>query len=139
MYFEDYKYFKDFKPYKLEMPFGNFFLCENFFLAEANEGIHLDWDKLKSLFAKVIEFYGKNTTLGFVTNRVNSYSVDPQIYDKVDKEFKIIAASAIVIYSDMSFMNATIEKRFANVSVKRCISLDEAIEWVLNLKEFKKN
>tara|TARA_R110002049_G_scaffold163800_1_gene329796 strand:- start:4947 stop:5360 length:414 start_codon:yes stop_codon:yes gene_type:complete len=133
--FEESQYFNDLKPYKLEMPFGTFYLCEKLLVSELNEGIHFDWDKIENTMAELIKFYGKDAKLGYIPNRVNSYSVNPQYWDKVDKKYNMIIASAIVVYSPMTMMNSTLEKRFFNKSIKRCRSLSEAIEWMLNLKE----
>ena len=58
-------------------------------------------------------------------------------YPDFNKEFGFIVASAIVVYDDISYMNATIEKQFTGKSLKRCSSLEEAIHWVQNLDEFK--
>ncbi|WP_298553430.1 hypothetical protein [uncultured Algibacter sp.] len=48
----------------------------------------------------------------------------------------MIVASAIVIYNNSNYMNASIEKQFTNRSIKRCMSLKEAIGWMESLKEF---
>lgn len=88
---------------------------------------------IKCLF----EHYDKNFQIGYISNRVNSYSTDPLQWVKVNAEHNFILASAIVIYNDFSFINATIEKNFSNKSIKRCDTLDQAINWILNIKEFK--
>jgi hypothetical protein len=46
-------------------------------------------------------------------------------------------ASAIVFYDDLNFNIATIEKYLSHYSTKRCCTLDQSIEWMKNLKEFK--
>ncbi|WP_445957167.1 hypothetical protein [Yeosuana sp.] len=135
MKFEDSIYHKDLKHYKLAMPFGDFYLCDKFIVSEINEGIHFNWEMIKSIMAKVIKFYGEGVKLGYISNRVNSYSADPQSWDKLDKEFGVIIASAIVSYNNIVFMNATLEKRFCQKSIKRCLFLDEAVYWISNIKE----
>lgn len=135
MKFEESNYFNTLKIHKLNMPFGDIYLCEKFFVAEIHEGIHFDWDMIKKVMDKLVEFYGQGIKLGYISNRINSYSVDPQTWIKVDEEYNVIIASAIVTYSNIAFMNATIEKRFYKKSIKRCLSLDEAVDWILNIKE----
>ena len=39
----------------------------------------------------------------------------------------------------MTMMNATLEKRFFNKSMKRCNSLGEAINWMSNIHELSKD
>lgn len=136
MRFEESKYFISLNPYKLEMSFGNFYLCEKFFISELNEGIHFDWIKIEEVMSELIKFYGKDAKFGYIPNRINSYSVNPQYWDKVDKKYNMIVASAIVFYSTMTMMNATLEKHFFKKSMKRCQNLTEAIEWMINLDEF---
>jgi hypothetical protein len=135
MKFEDSKYFNVLKSKKLKMAFGEFYLCEKFYLAEIYEGIDLDYNNLRSLMVEIVGFYGERKGIGFISNRINSYSIDPHLYNRIDEEFNMIVASAFVIYSDMSYMNATIEKRFTKRSIKRCMILDEAIDWILSIKE----
>src|SRR5690606_34240573 len=125
--------FNSFKSHKLSMPFGNFYFCEKFFVAEVHESIHFDWDMIKKVMDKLVEFYGEGIKLGYISNRVNSYSINPQTWTKVDKEYEVIVASAVVTYNNFAFMNATLEKKFYSKSIKRCLSLDEAIDWILNI------
>ena len=135
MRFEESKYFNSLNPKILKMPFGTFYLCEKFIISELNEGIHFDWDKIEAIMVELISFYGKDAKLGYIPNRINSYSINPHYWNKVDKKYNMIVASAIVVYSTMTMMNATLEKRFFNKSMKRCNSLGEAIEWMSNIDE----
>ncbi len=135
MKFEESAYYNTLKTHKLTMSFGEFYFCEKFYLAEIYEGMHLDYYILSSLMIELVSYYGKNRKIGFISNRINAYSLDPHLYNRIDKEFDMIVASAFVVYSDISFMNASIEKRFSKNSIKRCLSLDEAVEWILNIKE----
>lgn len=137
MKFEESEYFNSIKHYKLQMPFGNFYLCEKFFISELNEGIHFDWNMIELMMEELINFYGKEAKIGYIPNRVNSYSVNPNHWNKVDKEYNMIIAAAIVIYNNMTLMNATLEKRFFKKSLKRCDSLTQAITWMSNIKELK--
>lgn len=136
MFFENSKYYKSFQSYKLVMPFGNYYLMEKFIVGEIHEGMHVDWEKTQKLINEVIEFYGKDAQLAFISNRVNHYSVDPQNWVNLEQNYNFIVASAIVIYNTSTYMNASIEKKFAQKNIKRASNLDEAIEWVLNLREF---
>ncbi len=136
MKFEDSEFFKSLKHFKLEMPFGNYYLCEKFFVGELNEGVHFDWKKVKRVAKELLEFYGENPKLVFISNRVNAYSVEPQNWIRVEKEYNIMFASAIVIYNKPSYLNASLEKRFSKNSIKRCKSIKEAIDWANGLTEF---
>tara|TARA_R110000868_G_scaffold91812_4_gene254427 strand:+ start:10051 stop:10464 length:414 start_codon:yes stop_codon:yes gene_type:complete len=135
MYFESSKYFKEFENKKLEFSFGKFYLCDHFFISELNEGVHFDWGKIRLVMSKIIEFYGNDIKLGYISNRIHSYSIDPQSWEKVDKKYNIIVASTIIYYNNFTYKNASLEKLFSKKSIKRSINLDEAIYWINNLKE----
>tara|TARA_R110002049_G_C9129630_1_gene558928 strand:- start:277 stop:702 length:426 start_codon:yes stop_codon:yes gene_type:complete len=137
MKFSESTYFNPLRHHLLEMPFGTFYFCEKFFVSELNEGVHFDWCMIENVMDELIKYYGKDAKLGYIPNRINSYSVNPHYWDKADKIYNMIVASAIVSYSTITMMNATIEKHFFSKSIKRCTSLTEAVDWILNLKELR--
>ncbi|MFI1773624.1 hypothetical protein [Thalassobellus citreus] len=136
MHFENSKYSKEFKYTKLEYPFGNFYLCEKFFISELNDGVHFNWEKIQLVMDDLIKHYDHDTSLAYISNRINSYSIDPQTWKQTLDKYKIIIASSIVAYTSFTFYNASLEKVFSEKSIKRCLNLKEAIEWSLNLREF---
>lgn len=136
MRFEDSKYYNHLETHKIEMPYGNFYFCADFFIAELNEGVHFDWEKVDYMMSKIIEFYGPDSKLGYISNRIHSYSTDPNSWKKADKKYGVIVASAIVYYNDFAYKSASLEKLFSKKSIKRCFNLDEAVLWMKNLKEF---
>ncbi|WP_250432330.1 hypothetical protein [Hanstruepera flava] len=137
MKFENSIYFNRLKHRKLVFPFGEFYLFENFIISELHEGIHFDWEKIQEVSYELIAHYGNKIKIGYISNRINSYSIDPHLWSAFNKEFGFIVASAVVIHDDFGYMNATLEKQFTKNSLKRCSSLEEAIHWIQNLDEFK--
>ena len=136
MKFEDSSYFDTLSHTKVEFTFGDFFLFDKFIISELNEGIHFDWDKIEEVIAMLQDNYGDTIKIGYISNRVNSYSIDPQNWVDFQKQYDFVVATAVISYSEFAYMNATIEKRFFENSLKRCMNLDEAIGWIQNLKEF---
>ncbi|WP_396600961.1 hypothetical protein [Algibacter sp. R77976] len=136
MNFERYTFSKNIPFKKIQMPFGTYYFCDRFVISELQESVHFDWIKAELIIEKIIKFYGKNVKIGFISNRINHFSVDPSNWTKIERKYNIIAASAIVIYNNSNFMNASIEKQFAKKSIKRCMSLEEAILWIKSLAEF---
>ncbi|GAA4281903.1 hypothetical protein [Gaetbulibacter aestuarii] len=139
MKFEDSEYFEHLKPHVIKMSFGTFYLCDLFFVSELNEGIHFDWDKIQAVISELFKYYGEDSRIGYIPNRVNSYSVNPHYWARVDKQYNIIAASAIVYYSYSNAINAEIEERFYKKPMKLCNNLNEAISWMLDLEVLKRN
>lgn len=122
---------------KKSFDFGDLFFFEKFVLSELNYGIHLDWSKIEILIESVKLHYGPNFKIGYISNKVNSYSYEPNLWEKFYTEYDFIIASAMICYSEMGYINATIEKQFSSKSLKRCKSIDESVDWILNLEEFK--
>lgn len=139
MKFEDSKYFKLIAHKKVEFPFGNFYIADHFLIAELHEGIHFDWHKIKQVIDFLYEHYGYHKKIGYITNRIASYSIEPQLWIKFHEEYNFIIATATVSYNDFGYKNATLEKLFTKTSLKRCTNLDVAIEWIQNLKELNQN
>ncbi len=125
------------QPKKITFPFGDFFFFEKFMVAEICEGIHFGWDKVMQLVQEAYNHYGANFKIAYISNRINSYSIEPVTWMKLRKNgHNFITAIAVVSYTDLAVKIATLEKVFASASLKRCTNLDEAIKWVRTLKEF---
>ena len=139
MTFEESKYFKLLNHKKVEFPFGVFYLMDKFIISELNDEIHFDWDKIQEVIGMLIDNYGEKPRIGYLSNRVNSYSIEPQLWLDFHRDYDFIIASAMVSYTDFNYLSATIEKHFTKASLKRCFSLDEAILWMLELEEFTQN
>lgn len=135
MKFENSIYFKQLKYHKVVFPFATYYLCDRFLIAEHNEAVHFDWSKIQKISQFLIEFYGTNIKIGHITNRVNNYSIDPNLWRKFNAEYGFVVASAIIVYDDFGYRNATLEKQFSPKIIKRCTSIEEAIYWMENLKE----
>lgn len=136
MRFENSKYFSLLQHSKFEFSFGNYYLFDNFIISELYEGIHFDWNKIQEVIDVLIDFYGPDLKIGYISNRVHSYSIEPQLWLDFHKDFDFIVASAVISYSDFNYINATLEKHFTTSSLKRCSNLGEAISWIQNLHEF---
>jgi len=103
-----------------------------FCYSELNEGIHLDSNQSKLTIDEIINFYGEKPKICLFSNRVNSYSVSPQLWNALKTQYP----NLLVAYSTITYSNATLEKRFTDQSIKRCKSLEEAINRALSLNEF---
>ena len=137
MTFENSNYFNILEHKLIELDFGKFYLFEKFMIAEINAGIHFDWKNIETLISFLVEHYGENINIGYISNRVHSYSFDPNSWIKFEKDFAFVSAGAVVIYDSISKLNANIEKQLMNKSLKQFLSLDEAINWIINLDEIK--
>ncbi|MGY0392312.1 hypothetical protein ACW5R3_07145 [Bizionia sp. KMM 8389] len=137
MKFEKSIYFNQLKHHKVTFSFGTFYLCDKFVIAEHNEGVHFDWIKIQQIADFLIKFYGPLIKIGHITNRINNYSVDPNLWRKFNNTYGFIIASAIVVYNEFALRNAHLEKNFSKNSIKTYSSIEEAIFFMQNLKTLK--
>lgn len=137
MKFENSKYSKllDFK--KIEFDFGNVYITKQFVISELNEGIHVNFEMVSAIINKFSEDIDNDVKIGYIANRMNSYSFEPQLWLDFNNEYDFLVASAVVSYSDFGYLNSSLEKHFFKKSLKRCHSLDEAIEWITHFDSLK--
>jgi len=137
MKFENSEYAK-LLPYKKEVfDFGTIYITRQFVISEINEGVHVDYDIASEIVERFLEHIRHGEKLGYIANRYNSYSFNPQLWVEFNSEYDFLIATAIVTYSDNSYLTASLEKEFFEKSLKRCRTLSQAIEWMINLEEFK--
>ncbi|WP_299126824.1 hypothetical protein [uncultured Winogradskyella sp.] len=134
MHFEDSPLSKAYDYDKVILDFGTYYLFDDFFIMEVNEGEHLNWNKLKILLNSLRTYYGKHKTLAYIANRINSYSIDPVLWSYFDKDDSILRAASIVSYRESTHLNANIEKQMSAIPMKRSHSLEEAVNWVQQIK-----
>ncbi|KJD34456.1 hypothetical protein PK35_01265 [Tamlana nanhaiensis] len=137
MKFEDSPFYMVESPHKLLLPFGTFYLTKRYVVAEVYEGEHFDWKKVEILICELLDHYNTKPKLAYITNRVNDYSVNPQIWVKWRSHYSFIVASAIVIYNNNTLMNASIESVFASNNLNRFSCLKDAIAWANNIEALK--
>jgi len=118
---------------EIKLPFGNFYFFKRFVVSELNEGTHFDWKKVKILSELMVNQYGKDEKVIYISNRVNSYSIEPQSWLKFDKKYHLFISTGIVAYDNSGGLSVVLERLFAKESIKRFRSLKEAIDWALEL------
>lgn len=137
MKFEDSKYYNTLISKKVILKSGILYFSKHFCISEINEGVHLGFKESQEIMITLVEHYGENLKIGFISNRINSYSIDIREWIKFNEAYDFLIATAIVTYNDLNFNIAKIEKYLSNTSIKKCNSLNEAINWIVDLKEFK--
>lgn len=120
---------------KVEFSFGNFYLLDQFIISEINEDIHFGWENIEKVITMLLNHYGDKINIGYISNRIHNYSLEPQLWIDFQKKYDFILASAIVVYTKSNYMNASIEKQIFKKSIKRCESLEQAITWIKSLEE----
>ena len=137
MKFEDSPLSKNYVCLKKTFSFGKIYFFEKFVLAEMDYGIHLSWDKIQEIIDELLLFYGSECKIGYISNKTNSYSYEPNLWETFYKKYDFIVASSSIYYSEIDYLNATIEKHFSKKSVKRANSIEEAFSWISRIEELQ--
>lgn len=117
---------------------GDYYFFERFIVSEMFEGTHFDWAVAKKLIKLAYAHYGQNIKVAYISNRVNSYSVNAKDWLNFYKEQHHLEAIAIVAYTKIGLMNVILEKIFAQSRLKKFNNLEDSINWVLSLEDARK-
>ncbi len=113
---------------------GTFELHDNFFIGRVDEGVNAGEEFIAPLSSLIQRHYG-NKPIGYISDRVNSYSLCPIATNRLMSENNIRYA-AIVTYQKHQKMVVHMEKMLlTNTSVQTFEQLGEAVDWVKTLLE----
>lgn len=99
----------------------------NIVVVEADEGVTLSYTTAFSILVAGLKRLG-NRPFVYVTNRVNSYSVNPNDYVYLEK-IPTLKGIAIVAPNDLVRRNAQLELNFCKKPMKIFESLIDSVEW----------
>ncbi|MUU77278.1 hypothetical protein [Winogradskyella endarachnes] len=102
-------------------------IYDNHIITTINDGEHIVVEQHKVLL-DVAQTYFKNSNFFYLSNRINSYSLDPKVYYQVSKIENLVGL-AIISDNNKAIGNAQIEKLFYNKPYKIFSNMKEAIEW----------
>ena len=108
---------------------GDFHFFDNFIVAEFKQGSYVSFEDFKEIFDLSQEFF-EGRPSGFVSNRINSYSIN--LLDIVDhkEKFKNLGAYAIVTYNHNTKRMLAIEDYYFSFNRERFNVLIDAVKWV---------
>ncbi len=112
----------------LSYHFGILEVYNNFVLAVMKEGITVK-PEYNEYLIEIAEKHFKNKPFGYITNRKNSYSVDPRIYYETSKINNLVAFSVVSV-KKINLTNVELEKIFLKKPFKHFTELNNAIQWV---------
>ncbi len=112
----------------IQSSFGTIELSDNYGVITANEGTQLQKKEIYELTNIFLNHYKNEKPVGYISNRINSYSVNPLDCLKFFEDVKIFAVAAVV--KGLAEKIATIEKTFYSFKVKSFYSLDDAKKYM---------
>ncbi|AZQ44640.1 hypothetical protein [Nonlabens ponticola] len=119
----------------LELEFGTFLLDDNYVIGEINEGVHVDLQINAIIDNLIREHYG-NQPIGYISRRINDYSVDPLVHQS-NLENSIIQTFAVVDGKKEDPAVYESETRFLDSDQVRFFSKTrQAIAWTRTTSRF---
>jgi len=112
---------------KITLPFGTVTLYSNYMVAVINEGITVDFDH-NAILEDLAQTHFKSNKFVYITHRINSYSVDPNVYFKTS-QIPNLMGFAVVLGDKIRLDNLEIEKMFLSKPLKSFNSLKKALDW----------
>lgn len=116
------------KTYSLKT--GDIHLFNHFIVAEFKEEVNLCFESIIEIIEILQQNFNLSSPFGFISNRINSYSIILTDVLKLKDELKNLSAYAVVTYSEATKRNLEIEGYFLNFNRKHFNSLHEAKIWV---------
>jgi hypothetical protein len=114
------------REYKLDV--GTIQVYENYMVANFDEGATITLERAYQIIGiSEIHFRGKD--FGYISQRQNSYAIDPTIYTYL-RQLENLKAFAIVSVKEIDMHNFKIEKLFYKKQMKFFIEFDNALAWV---------
>lgn len=115
----------------INLDFCKMTIYNNYVVNVMNEGINVT-KKHNEKLIEITSAYFKNKPFVYITHRINSYSVDPNIYYKT-AQVKNLKGFAVVSKNYKATINAKIEKMFFNKPFETFATLKEAFKWADDL------
>ena len=110
-----------------DLDISEVFIHKNFVISQIKDGLHLEPEHVQVLQTIIDQHYVKRK-LVYISNRVNSYSVNPLCYKSL-VTMKNLAAIAIVTSSEHGLKTANFEMDFYGRPSAVFSSLTGAIDW----------
>ena len=90
MTFENSKYSNLLEYKKVELPYGTFYITKQFVISELNEGIHVNFEMVSKLIAHFSEEISNDIRIGYIANRINAYSFEPQLWLDFNNDYDFV-------------------------------------------------
>jgi hypothetical protein len=103
------------------------YFYEGIVVVEAEEGVTLSYKTGFSILVSGLKYLG-NRPFVYITNRVNSYSVNPNDYIYLEK-IPTLKGLGIVTPNEIGMQNAELELNFFKKPMEIFSSLSEAYQW----------
>lgn len=109
---------------------------DNYVISIVNEGVVVSKTISDKISKAAIDYY-QGKPFVYITHRIHSYSVDPNVYIDVSK-IKNLAGFVVVSDSKTSIKSALLEKIFLDKPFQIFSNLEDGILWANNVRAMHK-
>jgi hypothetical protein len=123
---------------QIDVGFASFELYDTYLIATVSEGVVLGKKEMQTFHKIFLKYYG-NRPFGYISNRINDYTVNPLYYKEVEKHDLNIVAISTLCFSEESYKMAVFAEQFFNWPHKAFYTLEECIAFIdTHYKNYKK-
>lgn len=121
------------KPIKIiKLNFCVLRFYDHFVISEIHDGVNLTQEHIAQAHEIITDFFGPATYYGYISLRINDYSVNPTDYLSCPF-YDYIAGMAVVSNKAIKREAAQFEKAFFKKPLEVFFTLEEAIDWIKRL------
>jgi len=113
-----------------DLEIGRLHFLENMVISEIREGKHLSFKSGNSYLKLISDFYGKQKPYGFISNRVNTFSIEALDFPKFTTILTNLKVYAAIGYTHFDKMNMDIEKQFCKVHYRDFDTIKESYNYI---------
>lgn len=132
------------KTFKTEVPIavhdlalGKVTFYSNIVVGEVKEGQHVSYENASIASQLIAQTYKGTIPFVYISNRVNSYSMDPVAYKELISLVPNLIGFGAVSTSKRTRMLSNLERIFVKKPMRVFETMDEAFEWSFKLLEDK--
>lgn len=130
-------FFKNIKQVR-EFEFGIFYFFDGLVISEMKEGVLFRWKMAEKVIDAAYEVLGEDASIGYISNRINSYYVVPSDWIKFYRNRHQLHFYSVVGKTKGSSTSLFLERMFFRNSIRKFTDLEEAVRWsVSKIKERK--
>ncbi|MBR9914419.1 MAG: hypothetical protein GYB32_06260 [Algicola sp.] len=112
---------------KITLDFCDIHMYDSYMIVTMNTGVHVTASH-NEILTQIADTYFNKKPFVYITHRINSYSVDPAVYNETSKISNLVGF-CVVSKNYMAKSTAKIEKLFLNKPFEIFDELSDAIEW----------
>jgi flavin-dependent dehydrogenase len=120
-----------------ELEIGRMTFYPNIIVGEVGEGMHITFESATIAAQVIAQTYKGTIPFVYISNRVNSYSMDPVAYKELFSLVPNLLGFAVVSESKRRRMLSNLERMFVKKPMRVFSSMDEAFDWAHKLLESK--